>query len=363
MNKYLFFIIYFLFLNNLQSQVLYNETFDNYTLGNLGTDYTGVIPGQGGWLTGGPSMPLPKDNAGFTIVAETNKGKVLSLNSSTPPPYNLTHVLAKRPDINTLIDSRTAGNNVIKFEIDYFTGAQHTHSHIGQHNVIAITKDTNTDNNFNTLIGFYFSTKTGVMSIFYSDGKKTHSTIALNNNSSHLNPPTLPFNTWVKFNVYLDYNNKKIYFETPYFNKVVKGDFLNLSTSTNLMQDYKPAAISVSMVMEGVTSTHQMVNKYDNIKLTALQAVPPHVLSTDNFLAEKFNLFPNPATNEVNVTNNENMLVNQIVIYDINGKQLNIQNFNNEAEIQLNVENLTSGTYMLHLQTNEGTAVKKLVKK
>jgi len=363
MNKYLFFIIYFLFLNNLQSQVLYNETFDNYTLGNLGTDYTGVIPGQNGWLTGGPSMPSTNDNAGFTIVAETNKGKVLSLNSSVPPPSNLTVVLAIKPDINTLINSRTAGNNVIKFEIDYFTGAQHTHSNVGQYNVIAITTDAKRDNNFNTLVGFYFSTKTGKILIDYSNGQKRTTTIALDNNSSHLNPPTLPFNTWVKFNVYLDYNNKKIYFETPYFNKVVKGDFLNLSTSTNLMQDYKPAAISLSIVMEGVTSTHQMVNKYDNIKLTALQAVPPHVLSADNFLAEKFNLFPNPATNVVNITNSENMLVNQVIVYDIAGKQLSTQTFNNEAEIQLNVENLASGTYMLHLQTNEGTAVKKLVKK
>jgi len=57
------------------------------------------------------------------------------------------------------------------------------------------------------------------------------------------------------------------------------------------------------------------------------------------------------------------MLVQQVVIYDISGKQLNTQSFNNETEIQLNVENLASGTYMLHLQTNEGTAVKKLVKK
>ena len=348
---------------NTHSQVLYNETFDNYTLGNLGTDYTGVIPGQGGWLTGGPSMPITKDNAGFTIVAETNKGKVLSLNSSVPPPSNLTVVLAIKPDINTLINSRTAGNNVIKFEIDYFTGAQHTHSHMGQHNAIAITTDAKMENNFNTLVGFYFSTKTGEIVIDYSNGQKRTTTIALDNNSSHLNPPTLPFNTWVKFNVYLDYNNKKIYFETPYFNKVVKGDFLNLSTSTNLMQDYKPAAISVSMVIEGVTSTHQMVNKYDNIKLTALQAVPPHLLSADNFLSEKFNIYPNPATNVVNITNSDNMLVQQVAIYDIAGKEIKNQTYTNETNIQLNIENLSSGTYMLQLQTNEGTAVKKLVKK
>ncbi|RRA91082.1 T9SS type A sorting domain-containing protein, partial [Paenimyroides viscosum] len=45
------------------------------------------------------------------------------------------------------------------------------------------------------------------------------------------------------------------------------------------------------------------------------------------------------------------------------GKQLRTHTFNNEAEIQLNVESLASGTYMLHLQTAQGTAVKKLVKK
>ena len=33
-----------------------------------------------------------------------------------------------------------------------------------------------------------------------------------------------------------------------------------------------------------------------------------------------------------------------------------------KTEIQLNVEHLASGNYMLHLKTAEGTAVKKLMK-
>ncbi len=57
------------------------------------------------------------------------------------------------------------------------------------------------------------------------------------------------------------------------------------------------------------------------------------------------------------------MVVQQVTVYDIAGKLITTQNFNEQAEIQLNVENLASGTYMLHLQTNEGTTVKKLVKK
>ena len=81
-------------------------------------------------------------------------------------------------------------------------------------------------------------------------------------------------------------------------------------------------------------------------------------------VSAKFNMYPNPATNIVNITNSENILVKQVTVYDSNNsKELNTQNFNNESQIQLNVENLASGTYILHIQTNDGLAVKKLVKK
>lgn len=74
-------------------------------------------------------------------------------------------------------------------------------------------------------------------------------------------------------------------------------------------------------------------------------------------------MYPNPAANMLNITNSENMLVNLVEIYDITGKLISTQNFNQQTELQLNVENLASGTYMLHIQTNEGKAVKKMVKK
>ena len=57
------------------------------------------------------------------------------------------------------------------------------------------------------------------------------------------------------------------------------------------------------------------------------------------------------------------MAISQIEIYDVNGKVLNTQKFSDETEIQLNVAALNSGTYLLHLYTNEGKAVKKLIKK
>ena len=94
-----------------------------------------------------------------------------------------------------------------------------------------------------------------------------------------------------------------------------------------------------------------------------MQTLPSYILSANEQLATKFNLYPNPATNVVNITNTDNLFVEKATVYDIAGKEIKNQTFTNETNIQLNVENLASGTYLLHLQTNEGTAVKKLVKK
>ena len=130
------------------------------------------------------------------------------------------------------------------------------------------------------------------------------------------------------------------------------------------MEDFKPTVVSLHTSAD-ISNASQIDHKYDNIKITALKVVPPNIVSLGKnyLLAEQFNIFPNPATNIVNITNNENVSIKQVEIYDLAGKLINTQNFNSEAEIQLNVENLTSGSYLLHLKTNQGTAIKKLIKK
>src|SRR5690554_162310 len=357
MKKHILFLISLLFVTPvIKAQVLYSEDFDNYTLGNLGTDPTGTASGQGGWFTLCHGN-TPASNNYFNITSEANKGNVLTLSSSTTIPTYGT-VSARRTDINTLINQRTPGNNVIKFEIDYYTGAQHSGSGYAHHIILG----DNAAGNFlvanNILIDYSLHSQYGHLHV---RGKDLSGNIKLDKNASPYS--NLPFSTWVTLIVYLDYNNKKVYFETPYFNTIAVADFLKNSTSTNLIEDFKPTVLAFLFASQNQTTTVDMVNKYDNIKITALNAVPPYVLNAENFLAQKFNLYPNPATNIVNITNNENMAVQQIMVYDVAGKQLSTQTFNNETEIQLNVENLVSGTYMLHIKTNEGVAVKKVVKK
>src|SRR5690606_32360927 len=106
--------------------------------------------------------------------------------------------------------------------------------------------------------------------------------------------------------VYMDYTNKKIYFETPYLGTVVSGDFLSQSTSTNLIEDFKPVEMRIDIAANTNSNVQHIINRYDNIKITALKKVPQSVidLGTNDFISEKFNLYPNPATTMVNITNN-----------------------------------------------------------
>lgn len=190
----------------------------------------------------------------------------------------------------------------------------------------------------------------------------TNNVLKLGNDSGNVD--SLPVNTWISFIVYLDYNNRKAYVETPYFNKVAVGDFLSKSTSNNLIEDFKPVLLSL-YADAAIANASQMVHKFDNIKITGLKVVPPNIiaLSINEQLATKFSVFPNPANNIVNITNNENIGVEQLQVYDVSGKAVQSQIFNNENQVQLNIGNLASGTYMLHIKTNKGVAVKKIIKK
>jgi len=345
-----------LLFNSINAQVLLNDHFNNYTLGNLGTDPNGIIPGQGGWLTSTNNTTIPNNNS-TTITNEPFRGRALTLTNAKDK------YISVKKELNSLIDQRTNGNNVIKFEIDYYTGSQYYTASAPNtipHTFIAFTTNHTSNTILFTLV-HHLRSQEAYISALYPESDSKHNEIKLGNGTLG---DQLPVNTWVTFIVYLDYNNKKIYFETPYFNKVAVGEFLNKSTSTNLIEDFKPTSVHLRSTAN-IINASQMDHKFDNIKITGLKTVPTNIiaLTINEQLAQSFNLYPNPATNIVNITNNENISIKQVEIYDVTGKLINTQNFNNETEIQLNIEALTSGTYLLHLQTNEGTTIKKLIKK
>ncbi len=205
MNKYLFFIISFLFLNNLTAQVLYTENFDNHSVGNLGTNTTGAIPGQWGWLTYSQNT---QSNSFFTIVNETGRGKVLDISTGLTSAEGF---MAVKTNLSPLINNRNAGNNVLMFEIDYYTGSKQASNAAGNISVINIVGNG--------------SVVTHPLYLTYIGINKTNGEISASSFvfKDHY---YLPFNTWIKFVFYLDYANRKVYHEIPYLNRVFVTDFL-----------------------------------------------------------------------------------------------------------------------------------------
>src|SRR5690554_6402000 len=307
------------------AQVLFEEDFNSYPAGHLNTDYTGTTTGQGGWR----AIRLTNSSATAMVVPETGKGNVLTMTTNGTFSNEDIAILQDDGIIDALWNNRTTGNNVLKFEFEtYGTGFFNTAGGI-----------------FNNSVNINFVTS-GLHYIraYYSQPQNNTSTL------KQYDATTFPYNKWIKSELFLDYNTQKAYFYIP---------TLNLFQAIDLTVIHIPD--NIKFQTSGLQPTS--VVKFDNIKLTALQSVPAYILSANEWVSSTFNLYPNPAANVLIITNSENMQVEQVAVYDVTGKQLTTQTFNNESEIQLNVENLASGVYMLYIETNKGTAVKKLVKK
>lgn len=360
MKKQLLFLAALISCTLANAQVLYTEDFNSYTVGNLGTDYSGQTPGQGGWYTESllppPQYTYNPSNNEYQIATEPLRGNILQIQ-----PLALIGELGRnvfRTDLDTYWQQRTNGNNILKLSFDKY---------IDDSDDSWMQLKINLFSNEGRLASFDYAPYPQYMS-GNINGARGDFNISQTGLPFMLNgqPLKLPLNTWVTFELYIDYATNNYYFYIPTINYVAKKTAtINLQLGgTEQYNDSVTKILVAYRKLVNQPSTNTYTPKIDNINLSALNTIPAQILSINEVLAKSFNLYPNPATNIVNITNNENLNVEQITVYNSTGKQINTQTFNNtQQEIQLNVNNLASGTYMLHLQTAQGTAVKKLIKK
>jgi tyrosinase len=77
------------------------------------------------------------------------------------------------------------------------------------------------------------------------------------------------------------------------------------------------------------------------------------------------NYYPNPFTNEITIQLNKQFSKSEIVIYDIRGRTIRNESFNNSSIIEMkNLSNLTSGIYIIHVfdENSQILLSKKFVK-
>ena len=84
-------------------------------------------------------------------------------------------------------------------------------------------------------------------------------------------------------------------------------------------------------------------------------------LSTNDFLSSKFAVYPNPVNNVINFSNDANAVVSLVEMTDLNGRVVKTVKVN-ATEGQISASDLATGTYMMKITTDQGVAVKKIVK-
>lgn len=94
----------------------------------------------------------------------------------------------------------------------------------------------------------------------------------------------------------------------------------------------------------------------DDFKVTATS------LSTNDFVAKNFSVFPNPSTGIVNLASKNNTAINEVQVTDLNGRVVKNVNTNGVSETQINISELTSGVYFLNIITDAGSGSTKIVK-
>lgn len=129
-NKYFFsfLTVCFLFMvRNTQAQVLYFEDFEQFSVGNVGTDITGNIPGQGVFftrITTSISESTNESSSDFRIQVDPKRGNVLVISSQAmqqraKKEYMIREVI--KPDLDYLWNTRDTLNNIMKYEYYFYT--------------------------------------------------------------------------------------------------------------------------------------------------------------------------------------------------------------------------------------------------
>ena len=110
-----------------------------------------------------------------------------------------------------------------------------------------------------------------------------------------------------------------------------------------------PIDISTIPVGGGITGNDKIV----------LDLVENAFASSEKSFTENFNLYPNPTLDFLYITSKKDLEMKEIKITDLSGRV--VRTLNNVSTI--NVSDLSTGTYLIDITTNEGKASSKFIKK
>ncbi|MDB2587691.1 BspA family leucine-rich repeat surface protein [Flavobacteriaceae bacterium] len=124
-------------------------------------------------------------------------------------------------------------------------------------------------------------------------------------------------------------------------------------TSANVVDNFYEYYISID-VASCSTDPFQSFALRSNLEYIN----PNLVIKDNNWLSSAITIYPNPASDYLNISVTEDLELKKVVVYNTHGKRLMISTQN-----QINVSNLPSGVYYLSIETDQGSITKSVVRK
>ncbi len=341
------------------SQILQSEDFNSLTVGDIGTDLTGVTPGQGGWLTFNSTGGTNSANSNYQIVVEGGDfGNVFQFTGSNGATGNK---FMWKSGLPAVWADRTPGNNIIEVEFDYFTGP--TTSSLNSFRVYIYSAEASPK----VLAGMGIAKNATISALPFTNVVSgfAHwtSTPGTGTYSFGLGPATtspivLPVDTWVRMGFSFNVTTGEVKWKGPGFDASFTGSEAFPVVTAGL----EPGEIDF-IAIAGTGNTVASVSKFDNYVAKASNTDTLLSVDGQNLVSNAISAYPNPTKDKFVVDTNNESQIKAIVITDLNGRVVKNVNFENVASTaQVDISDLNLGVYFLTITTDLGVGTSKIIK-
>ena len=132
--------------------------------------------------------------------------------------------------------------------------------------------------------------------------------------------------------------------------------FLN-TTEVDIMENLEAYA-TYELRVQAVCSDG-IVSDWSNILVAVAQGA-----GIEDYLAKSVKLYPNPATNTLNVSvSDASIRITGVEIYNVYGQLINVGTQGPASPQRINISGLASGVYYMRIVTDGGLVTKPFVKK
>lgn len=166
-------------------------------------------------------------------------------------------------------------------------------------------------------------------------------------------------------NIWVDWNNDMMFNNTSSPENIEKVFYLGTSSTTINNNFVVPADMPVGEYRIRFRSAYGSTANPAPCGNTNYGSTVDYTLnvtqgmSTNDFSNKDLKTFPNPVKDFLNISNNKN--ISSVIIYNLLGQE--VQNLNvNDNNLQVNMSTLTSGTYLVKIQSEDTIRTVKVIK-